>query len=568
MNENNKKQLPLGLSDFKKLIEGDYYYVDKSHFIKECVETSGETLLVPRPRRFGKTLNLSMLRYYFEKLPSGLNNLHLFKGLKIESSEGKHQKWAGEYPVIFISFKDCKKETWEETLVQIKFEVSALYGEHQYLLQSQNLDNKDIKYFDSILNSTLVNDSEYEFSLYNLSYYLNKHWNKNPIILIDEYDTAIHQAYAGGFYKKTVDFFKTLLSKALKDNLFLHKAVVTGILRVAKESIFSGLNNLQPCPLHESSFSTCFGLLQEEVDNLLAVYGHSDKKDLVKLWYNGYQFGRQTIYNPWSLISLLSKPDFECKPYWLHTAQNTLIEKLVTNSGTILKDKMDALLNGHDIDVIVEDNVVFADLELRDDLVWSFLLFTGYLKYTKITKNIFEEQVFSLAIPNQEIRMMFTRLVKNWFSSRISESRVTSLLKALTNGDMLEFETILKEFVLASFSYIDVSKVASESVYQAFCLGLFVNLSADYEVTSNRESGYGRYDVLLKPRDKRKLGLVLEFKKIPKNKTPNVVLDEALAQINKKKYDVELKNSGVTNILKIAVAFAGKDVYLKSEGGG
>jgi len=569
------QKLPVGLSDFRQVIEKNYYYVDKSLLIKELMDLGSVAMLIPRPRRFGKTLNLSMLRYFFEKpaLPTALgrpgteeDTSRLFRHLKIWQAGEEYTGRQGKYPVIFLTFKDVKEPNWAGALEKIQRLIQEEFLRHKYLRNEKALEPEEQEYFEGIANLT-ASQSAYEDSLKKLSRYLARHHQQQVILLIDEYDTPIQTGYVNGYYKDAVGFMRNLLSGGLKDNSHLEKGVLTGIMRVAKESIFSGLNNLDVFTLLNHNFSDKFGLTEDEVKRLLEDLGLAEHYPEVKNWYNGYRFGSHIIYNPWSIINYAGKPREGFKSYWANTSDNAIIEQLLTRGGTELKSELESLIQGGKIEKPVEEDIIFRDIEKKDHLLWSFLLFSGYLKYVE-KRTVNNRTLFTLQIPNLEVGYIYDHLVQGWLEARLENKKLETMLKALLDGDIETFEELFAEMVKNSFSFWDTGGGDPEKVYQAFTIGLLVRLSGSYEVKSNGESGYGRYDVMLIPRDPRATGIIIEFKKV--NKTRGETKDRAMAkafqQIEEKNYAGELLGRGIHQIRKLAIVFEGKRVWVKEQG--
>jgi hypothetical protein len=556
-----KKKLPIGLSDFKRIIEDDYYYADKSLFIKEMIDSSSIVTLLPRPRRFGKTLNLSMLRYFFEKSP--VANRALFEKLKIWRAGEEYTNKQGVYPVIYLTFKDVKNDRWELCFNKIKAAIGEEYERHNYLLDSSVLTPAEQEFFTKIVFKKAGPD-EYELSLKNLSAYLERYHDCKVIILIDEYDAPIQNEFINGYYQEIINFMRNLLSGALKDNSNLEKGVLTGILRIAKESIFSGLNNLEVCSLLKTPYSDHFGLLETEVEEMLKYYEIESKSQEIKNWYNGYIFGENTIYNPWSIINYVKNWRDGFLPYWVNTSSNDLVKQIITRSGREVKEDLEILLKGENIRKAVDDNTVFGEIENDAETVWSFLLFSGYLK-TVAMELIEGVSYYEMAIPNKEVKCLYNQIILGWFKQSIYNDRLQMMLKGLVTGDLETFELIFYEFVLKTFSYFDTGFEEPERVYHAFVLGLLVSLNDTYEVKSNRESGFGRYDVMLIPKEAQGKGIVFEFKKVnrAKKETLDEAADAALYQIKQKKYEQELRDRGVKDLIKIGIAFEGKEILMK-----
>lgn len=561
-----KKKLPVGISDFRTVIEDDYYYVDKSLLIKELLDNGSQTVLLLRPRRFGKTLNLSMLRYFFER--TGDDTSRLFRHLEIWRQGETYTSYRGKHPVIFLTFKDVKSRDWETCSEHLRRVIGEEYRRHRYVLDYGTLDTDEQAEYRGIIERT-VGEVAYETSLKKLSVYLERHHGRKTVILIDEYDTPIQGGYMHRYYDEVVHFMRSLLGGALKDNTSLEKGVLTGILRVAKESIFSGLNNLEVCTLLRSDFSTHFGLLDGEVERLLTDYEVGTPIREVKDWYNGYMFGGTTIYNPWSLINYAKSWQEGLQPFWVNTSGNDLIRELLTECGADVKEELESLLRGESILKEINDNIVLRDIQDSSSAVWSFLLFSGYLKIVSQEREL--RLRGEVRIPNREVAFVYEDIVRGWFASGRRSKQHRQLLEALTNGDMETFEEVFRDFVVHAFSMFDAGGVQPENVYHAFVLGLLVSLQDDYEVKSNRESGYGRYDVMLIPKGEaghhanRRKGIVFEFKKTRRNETLEEAAAAALRQIEEKNYEAELQARGVRDILKIGLAFQGKQIAMRTQ---
>ncbi|SHH53957.1 PD-(D/E)XK nuclease domain-containing protein, partial [Tepidibacter thalassicus] len=423
------------------------------------------------------------------------------------------------------------------------------------------LNEEDEIYFKNILYKR-ASQVEYETTLKNLSKFLSEYYNQKTIVLIDEYDTPIQNGYLSGYYKEIIEFMRNFLSGALKDNEYLQKGVLTGILRVAKESIFSGLNNLEVCTILNNYYSDKFGFLEGEVEEILKHYNIEFEMDEVRKWYNGYIFGENVIYNPWSILNYVKNHEKGFRPYWVNTSSNDLVKGVLAKSGEKIKIELEDLIKGKDIVKTINEDIVIHDIDKGSENVWSFLLFSGYLKVVK--EEFKRGRVYcNLKIPNLEVNYLYEEIIMSWFSESINNDKFDVMLKSLINGDIKTFGKILKEFVLNSISYFDTAK-ESEKVYHAFVLGMLVALCDDYQVKSNRESGYGRYDVALIPRDKSKLGIIIEFKKVDKDdkETLDIAAKNALKQIKEKNYKQELLDIGIKNIIELGIAFEGKEVLV------
>jgi hypothetical protein len=552
------KNLPIGISDFSKLIKGDYYYVDKTLLIKEILESSGEVQLIPRPRRFGKTLNLSMLKYFFEKTDH--DNSALFTHTKIWQDEN-YRKHQGKYPVIYLTFKDVKEEKWEIAYKKIVSLISREFERH-IVLAKKHLSAFQLNKYTAIIEerADLV---DYHNSLFILTKLLHEAYNEQVIVLIDEYDAPIHAGYAHGYYQDTIQFMRSFLTPALKDNDSLNRGILTGILRTAKEGIFSGLNNLKVYSLLNNTFQDKFGFTQQEVERLFNDFNLSPLLDDAQQWYNGYTFGSTTIYNPWSLLMCISEQG-AFQPYWVNTSDNLVIKKLLTLSDIEVKTDFELLLSGKSVAKVVDEAIIFPGIEKNDQALWSLFLFTGYLTYTSCELN---EGITtcSLTIPNKEIKFLYNNFIKEIVQGLLKTAKVTTFVKALTTGDVETFGILLQEFVLNSISFYDLPINEAEKSYHLFVLGLLALLADSYQIKSNRESGHGRYDIMLIPHDKNNLGIVIEFKKATEKETLEIAAQRALEQINNKKYAQELIASGIKHIKAYGIAFKGKDVLVLAE---
>jgi hypothetical protein len=555
------KRLPIGISDFKELIESDFYFIDKSLFIKEIIEDSAKIILLPRPRRFGKTLNLTMLRHFFENKEYKDKIKFLFKDFDIEK-EKVFEKHLCNYPVIFLTFNDVKSLNFDDALESIKDIISDEFQRHSYLLNSDAISDIDKQKINDIMQLKASNIS-YEKSLKNLSHYLFKHHNQKVIVLIDEYDTPIHTAYTCGYYKEIIAFFRSFLGAGLKDNAFVFKGVLTGILRVAKESIFSGLNNLGVYTLLSHRYSDKFGITESEIDRVLSYYGLNEESKNISKWYNGYIFADSIVYNPWSIASYIVNIKDGYKPYWVNTSSNDIIKELVKDSSDNIKKELENLLKDKPLEKELDDNIVFEDLKKDEKSLYSFLVFCGYLKAFD-RKRIGNRDYYKLLIPNIEVKRVFEDIIIKWFNESFETSKINEMLKALTKGDIEIFEEILNDFIIETLSYFDTGGKNVEKVYQAFILGLLVNLAPYYEVNSEKESGYGRYDICIVPKDISKKAIIMELKKIRLKETKEEALESALKQIEEKKYETEIKKRGIEKIIKMGVVFDGKRVWVKN----
>ena len=552
------KKIALGQSDFKTIIEDDRYFVDKTLLIKEFLEDPSQIILIPRPRRFGKTLNLSMIRYFVEKCDE--DRRHLFNNLLIEKEEDI-MKRQGIYPTIYLTFKDEKHDDFNILVKRLNYYLIDIYNQFKHIYDYLK-DESDKNFFRKIQSGKASKD-DIEIALRKLSNYLYDYYGEKVIVLIDEYDTPIQHSYFSGIYDETIGFMRNFLSNTLKDNIYLEKAMLTGILRVARESIFSGLNNLKVNTILKNAYCDKFGFTDIEIEKVLNDFNVVEQREEFKKWYNGYIFGNTVIYNPWSVLCYLDDRDSGFMPYWVNTSENKIIKTILSKGSEALKKSFEELLRGNTIEAIIDENIVMADIELNEDNIWSFLLMAGYLKVVgKRREDI--EIYYSLKIPNLEVKYMYEKIIRDWQSESYIASEYNEMLKALVNFDYEVFEEIFIDYVEKSLSYFDVSGEEPEKVYHSFVLGMLVSLNKSHYVLSNRESGYGRYDVMVIPKDIAKPGIIIEFKRARKTnkKTIEELIEEARKQIEDKKYEIELLNRGITNIKKIVIVFKGKEVYV------
>jgi hypothetical protein len=558
------KKLPIGISDFKRIIEDDMFYVDKSLLLKEILDSGTLVSLIVRPRRFGKTTNLSMLRYFFEKHPNIESSKHLFANLELWKEGDEYMDHCGKYPVVFLTFKDVKETNWEACHAHLKIVISREYKRHSYLLDSKELTDFERRKVKTIIEENASN-IDFQTSLKNLTEYLYNYHKARVILLIDEYDTPIHEAFYKGYYTDIVDFMRSFLGAGLKDNSYIEKGVVTGILRISKESIFSDLNNFFVFTILNNKYSDKFGLTEKEVFQVLDDYGLVSYKDDVKEWYDGYVFGdTKDMYNPWSVINFVETYQEGLKPHWVNTSSNLLIKKLLTNAGSDSKRDMELLLTGQPIYKEVVIDTVFSEIEKNSETLWSFLLFGGYLKVTKQEMTVNDTLICELTIPNKEVRFVYRKFISSWLTDNLQSNELNTMLQSLIHGSVETFDEIFQKFVMNSMSYFDPIGNEPEKVYHAFVLGLLLQLSDTYSVKSNRESGYGRYDIMLIPKKISDNGIVIEFKKVShyQKETLQTAAETALLQIKEKQYEAELRSMGITTIYKYAVAFDGKEVLV------
>lgn len=558
----DRKRLPIGISDYKTVISEDYYYVDKTDFIRQIVEEGSLVTMFPRPRRFGKTLNLSTLRYFFEKTEGNIYR-PLFEGKRIEQWKD-YDKYQGKYPVIFITLKDCKGDTYPETLKLLAIALQKEFIRHKYLLKDDQLEEAYRSDFE-VLYWGRATEAQMKNSLGLLSDMLTAHWGIPPLVLLDEYDTPVHVAFDKGFYNEMIGLMRVFMSSVFKDNTDIFRGVITGILRISKEYVFSGLNNMDVDTILDLPMCTAFGFTQEETDRMLDDYSFGLCQEAVKEWYNGYLFGGQVVYNPWSVLCCVNKGGI-LSPYWVNTGSDVLLRYLLAEGPTQVRQGVEALIQGGTLRSVINDKLSFPDLLAEQSNIWSFMLFCGYLKASD-PKSVNDLMEYTLEVPNREVKTVFTTIIRSWINAGpVKNDRLELMLQALDENNMNVFQRVLNEFVVDTLSYYDTSGRDPEKVYQAFLLGMLVSSGA-YEVSSNRESGLGRYDILLRPHDISKQGIIMELKVYNQlfDETVESVLASALKQIEDKQYDSILRAAGVTSVLKMAITFDGKRVWVKTQ---
>ena len=541
----DKKPLPIGIDDFKTIIEEDYYYADKTKMIESLLDDGAGVTLFTRPRRFGKTLNMSMLNYFFN-LKNKEENRKLFENLYI--SKSKYMSQQGEYPVIYLSFKDIKALNWEKCYYLTRRLITYLYNEFEFL--REKLNKKDLSDFDKVWLDE--EGADWENSLKNLLRYLYEYYNKKVVVLIDEYDTPIVSGYNNGYKKEVLDLYRSLYSTVLKSNAHLQFSVMTGILRIAKEGIFSGLNNLQVYNIFEKNFSEYYGLTEEEVLEGLKYYNLEYEINDVKDWYDGYQFGNTEVYNPWSIINFLKNG--KLKPYWQGTAGNETINELLDRGNRELLDDLEKLFRKETVYKKIRD---FTEFTADINEIWELFLYSGYLT----TSGEQKDREHPLRIPNREIMEFFEDRFIDRFTGNYQ--KFSDTIRYLRAGNIEKFGEILQEEILSSLSYFDTDK--DEKYYKVFLIGIFVALMNDYRRLSERESGHGRADLILEPKKKENPGYIFEFKVANSEEELESYAEEGFEQIEKKKYDIELINRGVTEIIYIGLAFYKKKLKMKYE---
>lgn len=552
------KAVGLGESDFKSQINRNLYYIDKTMYIKEMIDDANKVILVTRPRRFGKTLNMSMLRYYFDI--NRKESKEIFNGLKIMEQDEKYTSKQNAYPCIYLTLANVRDRNYNSMIMSVRTAIHEMYQEHRYLLESDKIYEDEKSKIMDILYSRESED-DLKTSVKDLSRYLSRHFGKEVMLLIDEYDVPLQNAYVEEYYEDAISFFKQFYATAFKDNEYLEKAVLTGVSRIAKESLFSGLNNLKVYTVMDNEFAPNFGITSEEMDEIIEEFDVKDEKEEIKKWYDGYKIGNvDNIYNPWSVLNYLQ--DKKLIPYWVNTSSNDII-KLVLKKSYTIKEKIERLLKDEEIEVKVNFETIIKGIEKREDNVWGLFIGTGYLKVTEVVDEI--NNIYKVKIPNYEIRSLFEQIVQNWFSDKVMGNDLRSILKDLVDMNIREFEKKFKKLVREMFSYMDVGENTAENFYHAFVLGMLVGLKDTYYVRSNRESGYGRYDIMLEPKEKEANAFIMEFKIYDEDdeETIEKTLENAKCQIEQKGYETELRSRGYENITKMVYAFKGKEVKIE-----
>ena len=558
------KVIGIGKQSFEDIIQSNCFYIDKTSLIKEWWESEDDITLITRPRRFGKTLNMDMLKCFFSN--QYRDQGQLFEGLNIWKEE-KYQQLQGTYPVIYLSFADVKQTNYKDAVLKIKKIITDVYQQYIELAGWEGLTEVQVRQFQSV--DPYMDDVTAQCALKDLSGYLYRYYEKKVIILLDEFDTPMQEAYIHGYWNEFTAFIRSLFNAAFKTNPYLNRAMMTGITRVSKESIFSDLNNLKVVTTTSEEYATCFGFTEEEVFAALEEFQLADQKDAVKQWYDGFTFGsQQDIYNPWSITNYLKEKKFLA--YWASTSSNGLVNRLIQTSQPDVKESMEELLNEREIVLNFDEQIVFDQLETKENAIWSLMVASGYLKIDKVEyRGILYVPWYHLKITNLETLGMFSEMFAGWFQN--TRSNYNAFIKAMLCGNIKEMNAYMNEVALATFSSFDTGSHPSgrtqpERFYHGFVLGLLVELRDQYEVRSNRESGYGRYDVMLIPRQKNQLAFVLEFKVY--NAQEELKLEDtvqsALLQIEEKHYDTELIERGISKskIRHYGFAFEGKKLLI------
>lgn len=550
---------PVGITSYKE-VSSECYYVDKTMLIKDIIDEHSKVYLFTRPRRFGKTLTMDMVRTFFEKTSEDTSVY--FQDKKIWTCDEAYRSFQGIYPVIFLSFKDAHQNTCEEMYKSICFTLKEEFIRHIELLSSDKVNAYDKKYYERIVNET-AELSDYQFALGKLSSMLATHYNQKVIIIIDEYDTPIQQGHLYSYYDEIVSFVRNLLSSALKDNEHLEFGILTGILRIAKESLFSGLNNLVVNTILDDKYAAYFGFTENDVEEMASYYGMKEKLPEIKEWYDGYLFGNTEIYNPWSVINYFSNG---CKPkaFWSRTSGNELIGQLIKNANKELYDSLSLLLQGADVQAIIDTDIIYPEVTGDPDTIYSFLLVAGYLRVTGYVSELHDNPICTLSLPNREIKSVFQKEILDSYGSFFTGSILRNFETALRNGDAALFTDTLQKYLLQSAGVFDT---ANENFYHGTVFGMLAIMSDRYYISSNRESGEGRFDVSLEPRDKSQTGYIIEFK-AGKNLSETELAKaarDAIKQIHDKKYPTEMEYHGVKTIDLFGIAFSGKHVFCEHE---
>lgn len=559
-----RKPLSIGVEDYKKIIDRPFYYVDKTLMIKEILDKGGAINLFTRPRRFGKTLALSMIKTFFEvntdENGTVIDNSHYFDGMKIMQTGEEYVAKMGQYPVISMSLKSAKQPDFDMAYECLIAEISREYDRHAYVLKGDALRENQKEQYTRIMDK-MASRAEYATSLKFLSECLKKYHGRNVIILLDEYDVPLESAYFRGFYEKMIDFIRSLFESALKTNDNLEFAVITGCLRISRESIFTGLNNLKIVSILNESFAEAFGFTQKEVEEMLDFYGINEKKEEMKRWYDGYQFGKTEVYNPWSVINYVNDIVLEDtiypKPYWSNTSSNSIIRELVENADDVVKSEIERLIAGGTIEKPIHEDITYEDIHKTQDNLWNFLFFTGYLK---MTKQRFEVDMIylTLTIPNEEVRYIYRNTIREWFEQCQKKYDFKPFYEGVRTGNCEEIEKFINSQLVKSISYYD----DVENFYHGYMFGILSGIGG-YEIISNREQGNGRPDLVLKPFQPMQPAIILELKRTQKFSEMEKLCKEALEQIEERSYAAELIEEGYQSVLKYGICFCRKSCMVK-----
>ena len=562
---NGKKRIPIGYEDFKQIIDGGFYYVDKSMLIYDLLHDGGQNNLITRPRRFGKTLNFSMLRYFFDITEK--ENAYLFEGLKISEHYGTLEQYRNTHPVISLSMKCAKQGSYEKALKSLCSEIQDQFIKYSFISDPGKINPRHNEKFKKIMDASNYSETAFNESIKLLSTCLYQYYGKKVIILIDEYDVPLEDAYFSGYYDEMVSFIRSLFESALKTNPALEFSVITGCLRISKESIFTGLNNLEVNSILSDTYSESFGFVQEEVDELMEYYGIEEKREDMRKWYDGYLFGDTEVYNPWSVLNQAKtwarKPNALAEKWWSNTSSNNIIKTLIEHSDDEMKALVERLINGYTVETNIKETVTYGDMENGDENIWSFLFFTGYLKIKGIVstgEDTGDDPVYSLEIPNLEIRNCYKNIIMEYFDSYKKEINRDILWKSLLERDTEVFAGEITKLLQKSISFYD----HTESFYHGLIAGLLSG-NAYYKAVSNRETGTGRSDLILYQQDRFINAVILEFKVCRGNEAADAAAERALKQIDERDYAAEARELGYSNIIKYGIAFKGKICYAVTE---
>lgn len=554
------KPLPVGVDNFEKLVTRGYYYLDKTWFMKELLDKKGSVNLFTRPRRFGKTLNMSMLQYFFEDMRTDSgekkDNAYLFKNMRIMEAGEEYLEHLGRYPVINLTLQDAKQPDFELAYEAIKWQIADEYARHQYILQDERLSAEREQFMD--IRMRRADRSAYNNSIKFLSQCLELYYGKKAVILVDEYDVPLENAFTQNFYNEMVGFIRSLFECAFKTNSSLEFAVVTGCLRISKESIFTGLNNLEVISILDWNYDEYFGFTEDEVLRLCRDYGLEQKYGLIKEWYNGYLFGKTNVYNPWSVIryvkALISHEDEFPRSYWANTSSNTVVRKLIDMADDSVKSELESLIDGGTVEKPVHEDITYGEVYESMDNLWNFMFFTGYFKKVDERMDENDMRYLTLMIPNREVRYIFREKIMAWFHEKMKARDLTRLYTAFVNKDTQTIQEELTDILYETISSFD----ESENYYHGLVAGLLSGMKG-YRTKSNRETGKGRCDLFVKPVSRRKEAFIVEFKTTKKIKELEKKAEEALQQIHDKKYALELEDDGYDTAGSYGISFCGKD---------
>lgn len=552
------KPLPIGIDDFEEVITRGNYYVDKTWFIKELLDKKGKANLLTRPRRFGKTLNLSMLRYFFEKPTDGKDSKYLFEGLQIMDAGDEYVSQQGKYPVIMLTLKSAKQPDFDLSFDRLKEAIAGEFKRHNEILLSDKLQQEDKEKFIA-LRSRKAEKGDYYTALVFLSQCLYEVYQQKVVLLIDEYDVPLENAYYNGFYDQMIAFIRSLFESVLKTNPYLEFAVITGCLGISKESIFTGLNNPNVVSILSEDYDEYYGFVEEEVRQMLRSYGCEDQMGTMKKWYDGYVFGNTEVYNPWSVINftyeLINSENAFPTAAWSNTSSNKIVRDLIDHASETVRTEVEMLTNGGTIEKKIHEDITYDDIYRTEENLWNFLFFTGYLK--QVSKRVEHDELYiTFAVPNTEVRLIYVNQIRNWFQDEVKHKDLTALYQAILSGDAEMFQQELTAQLQSTISYMDYS----EAFYHGFLLGLFTNLP--YVVKSNREAGQGRYDICIYKSDIRIPPVILELKKSETFRKLEATSQAALQQIADKKYDFDLTEEGYSEVICYGVAFFKKQVSI------